>query len=130
MLGHRGRHLLVEEVGVRRVIRVVRTDVPFASLLELRQVFSELNRVLDRVDRSAYGLLVDTRNAPPRNDPGFEEAFRPLRKQVFQGFRRRAVLVRSLVGRLQVERHAREDGVTLATFVDEDEAIGWLAARG
>ena len=43
-----------------------------------------------------------------------------LRPRLFGGFERVALLVRSAVGLLQIQRHLREDGVS--AHVDTDEA--------
>jgi hypothetical protein len=92
-------------------------------------VFGAANRALDEHGRSTSALVVDTRQAPPRNDPAFEEAFRPVRVRLLRGFVRVAVLVATPMGRLQAERHAREDGLSVRAFVDEAQAKAYCAGE-
>lgn len=95
----------------------------------MTSAFTQVNRVLDRHGRARLSLIVDTREAPPRNDPAFEAAFGPLRAQMLSGFRRVAVLVSTPIGKLQVERHAREDGLSVRAFSDEIEALTYCNGR-
>ena len=118
----RTRHLVLSEAPAARLLHVKRTSEPFSSLDEMKAAFTQLNRLLDERGRGRMSLLVDTRDAPPRNDPAFEAAFGPLRAQMLGGFRRVAVLVATPIGKLQVERHAREDRLALRAFSDEAEA--------
>jgi hypothetical protein len=80
-------------------------------------------------DRGRWRLLVDVRQAPSRNDDEFESIFRKHRDKMFGGFERRAVLVKSASGALQIQRLAREahDG-NERVFDDETEARAWLLA--
>lgn len=109
-----------------RVVRVVRTAEPFPKVDDLTPMFAEVHAVSDRVDRPSWGLFLDLRQTTGRNDEGFEKKIAPQRARLEQGYAKVAVLVRSMVGRLQVERHAREDGVNLKVFTDEQEALAWL----
>jgi hypothetical protein len=69
---------------------------------------------------------VDLRRARARNDPEFERAMEPHRKRMFEGFARRAIIVKSAVGRLHVQRHARQDGNTdLQVFLEAPSAIAF-----
>ena len=91
-------------------------------------MFAEAIAAADAVDRETWRLLLDLRQTKGRNDGEFEKQIAPLRTRLEQGFAKVAVLVRSMVGRLQVERHAREDGVNLRVFNDEAEAMAWLSS--
>lgn len=112
------------ERGVGGLIYVVRrSHLPFETLDQMRRIFSELIAVLDRAGRVGACLFIDTREAPPRNDAGFEAAFTPLRRALLAGFLRVAVVANTTVGKLQIERHLREDGIRNARlFSDENEA--------
>ena len=83
-------------------------------------------RRTDHVKRERYGLLIDVRAAPGRNDPEFEKQFEPMRQRMQRGFRRVAVVVKSVHGKLQVQRYAREDGIPNAAFDDRSAAVKWL----
>lgn len=111
------------------MVRVARTDTAFTDAHELERAHREILQVLARLPRAQLGVLVDLRRAPARNDPEFERLMPPYRRGIFEGFARRAVLVMSAVGKLHVQRHARNDGFDdLRAFTDEAEAITF--ARG
>lgn len=123
-------YVYVNQLPGLPIVRVRRTEQSFPSASELAAAFTDVNRALDELDRSEYGLLVDIRAATGRNDPEFESTFAPLRARMESGFPRVAVLVRSITGTLQVQRHAREDGLTeVRPFTDEQEAVSWLSGR-
>lgn len=74
-------------------------------------------------------LLIDSRAAPPRNDPEFELEI----VRAFAGFSRvfvaRAALIKSAAGKLQVRRLSREvwaDDTAPVVFTHEDEALSYL----
>lgn len=115
------------EAHPRGVVRVVRHHVPFASLAELERAYGGVVEALDALPRARRALLVDLRAAPSRNDPAFERTIAPLRKRMWEGFARRGVLLRSAVGKLQIERHAAQDGVSVSAFHELDDALRALA---
>ncbi|MEJ7729956.1 MAG: hypothetical protein WKG00_12125 [Polyangiaceae bacterium] len=121
MILHQSRHFVVSRDGPSLLV-VMRTSERFDSIEEMKKAFGEVHRALDAAGRASNTLLVDTRSAPSRNDPEFEATFEPLRVRLLGGFRRVAVLARTLFGRLQVERHAREDSLGVRVFNDEAEA--------
>jgi hypothetical protein len=88
-----------------------------------------VNAALDRVRSSRVGLLVDVRDTPGRNDVDFERAFEPHRARLHAGFARSAVLTRTVVGRMQVNRQAGADQTTRA-FTSEEEAEQFLQLIG
>jgi hypothetical protein len=108
----------------------MRTAEPFESIEEMRVAFTEVSRILDREGRHTSALLVDTRAAPPRNDPAFESAFDAIRVMLLSGFAKIAVLVKTPAGRLQAERHAKRDGLRLTVFTDIDEARSFCSYLG
>lgn len=114
----------------RRLVRYTRTSLGFSSISELEETYKNLIQSTLRFDLRHLALLVDLREAPPRNDPAFEEAIARYRGPMMQGFARVAVLVKSAVGRLQVRRHAADDGVANLVTQDEDEALRYLGVRG
>ncbi len=117
-----------EVVRYDRVVRVARTERALESAVELDRAHDEVTRVLDTLPRSRMGILVDLRLAPARNDPEFEKAMAAHRTRMFSGFARRAVLVKSAVGKLHVQRHARQDGHDgLQVFTDPDAALAFAA---
>ncbi|WP_437670406.1 hypothetical protein [Sorangium sp. So ce131] len=120
--------VLVDEP--RRLVWNVRTAKSYDSLEQVEAVMEELSRVLDGLGRSRYALLVDTRAAIGRNDPTFEATMRRLRPRWMSGFRRIGVLVQSVVGAMQIQRFAREDGLRRLVTSNEAELIEYLTQGG
>lgn len=117
--------VLVDERSA--IVRTVRSSTPFASLEELEGVFTRLGDALDALGRSRYALLADLRAGPGRNDPEFETAMEQRhRPRWVGGFRKVGVLVRSTVGLMQIQRHARSDGFERMISKDEDELLKYL----
>lgn len=120
--------VVVDEL--HRVVRVVRTPRPYPDADAAVLSFREARRACEPVDRARYGLLLDVRLAPGRNDPDFEAAMVQPRRELFGAFERRAVLVKTTIGRMQVARisheQAKED---VQIFLDETEALEHLARR-
>lgn len=85
--------------------------------------------IMDTLPRGLLGLLVDTRLAIGRSDDEFEVLMNELRPRMVGGFRRVAVLVKSAVGRLQVQRLGRADGISDRLLVTSDEAEALAFAR-
>ncbi len=84
---------------------------------------------MPHAERGRFALLVDLRDGPMRNDPAFEQVFRDRQRQLFGGFRRVALLVRTAVGALQINRQARAMGRTAVVFHDEQAAIDHLIGQ-
>lgn len=105
-------------------IRYTRSSVPYASLEEVRDVHARIATVAIPFAAQKYGILFDIRAAPSRNDDGFEAEILRILKELTGRFKCHATLVRSMVGRLQVQRMARQRGdAGSPVFSDEREAI-------
>jgi hypothetical protein len=130
-------HLLLDNefVSVRRapgspLVRVTRTSAPITDLAQIEQAWGAVNRAMVPLHRPRHSLLIDMRSAQGRNDDAFERAVAPHRASTVSGFRRVAVLVRSLPGQLQVQRHMREDDLgEVRVFASEALALDWLEGR-
>jgi len=107
------------------VVVVARTAEPSGSA-SVAEVFGPAEDALNGIQRENFGLLVDVRSAPGRNDAEFEKNFEPYRRRIQAGFRRVAVVVATQHGKLQVQRYAREDGLSNAAFDDYQAAVAWL----
>lgn len=111
----------------RRLVRYTRSSLPFDDLRALDDAYGGLVRAATGLERKGeLALLIDLRAGPARNDPVFEQAVARYRGPMMRGFGRVALLVKTAVGRLQVGRHAREDGVVGLVTQDEDEALRFL----
>ena len=110
-----------------RIVSFVRTAEPIETLVP--GAGREVVAAFDRIDRGGHGLLLDLRLAPMRDDTiGVRYGLEPT--VMFAGFRRRAILVASAVGELQVGRRLRSgDAVGEArVFRDEARARAYLQA--
>jgi hypothetical protein len=110
-----------------RVAWLIRSAVPFGSLAQLQVANGEIARTLG-AQFLTWGVVVDLRLAPPRNDPAFEKTSQRLRATVEQSFERTAVLTTTEVGRLQVQRLARQEGARFFATTEPEAALAF--ARG
>ncbi|XYH94107.1 hypothetical protein ACMHYB_40600 [Sorangium sp. So ce1128] len=123
-------HYAVLVDAATSIVWNVRSSRPFTSVEELEAVKGALCHVLDGLGRSRYALLVDVRAAPGRNDPSFEAAMNRIRPRWLRGFRRVGVLVQSVVGALQIQRYARQDGIERLVTSDESALLRYLTKEG
>lgn len=114
-------------LGPIKLIRVLRTSVDIETLEQIDEAWGTVMRVLMPIDKPSHVLLIDMRNARPRNDEAFERSVAQYRASTVRGFSRVAVLVKSVSGELQVQRHVREDRLgEVEIFGLEQEALDWL----
>lgn len=106
---------------------MTRTNAPYSTVALAEAEFAALTSWFDGLD-VVDALLIDLRLATGRNDDAFETAIRPRRRTLFRRFAHLAFLCTSWTGKLQIERHGREDRIGLRVFLDEDEALAWLAS--
>nr|MCU0659250.1 hypothetical protein [Polyangiaceae bacterium] len=66
----------------RRLVRYTRTALGFSTIIELEQSYGALILSTQQMDRTRLGLLVDLREAPPRNDPTFEQVMGVYRSRM------------------------------------------------
>lgn len=122
----RNPHLHLSHDPETGIVWMVRSGLAFDSIVELRSAHQPIVAALDALGREGKCLLVDTRLAPPRDDPEFEDTLRPIRGRIMRDFVRVAVLTRTVIGQLQVQRQARESSEQMGVFNLESEAIDYL----
>ncbi|MEM9195131.1 MAG: hypothetical protein AAGF12_38520 [Myxococcota bacterium] len=89
----------------------------FTSFLEAVEVFPP----------GAFDLCIDARNAPGRNDACFEEARAHYGPLIYQRFHLVAIVVNSVVGKLQLKRYRREEPAQqFSTHPSVEDAIRYL----
>lgn len=111
------------------VVRIARTEQPFVSLAAARDSYAGLARALDVLDCASRGGLLDLRRARGRHEPEFERFAADSSAAILRRFRAAAILVKSVVGRLQVQRIEKERGEREASvFNDELEALAHVGA--
>jgi hypothetical protein len=110
-------------------VRLERTPTAYPTM----EAMHAANRALAGAVRKAGVrlILLDLRKGPPgRNDELFEHASAVWRKQLSDECDRAAILVRTVAGKLQSQRLARDEGrVARNVFMDESEALAFLTAR-
>lgn len=109
-----------------KLLRVVRTAVPFPDPEAAVRAYAPLIAIMDRLGRADRCVLSDVRLAPGRNDPAFEAAFAQVRKQAFVGFRKAATLVQSKVGLLQLSRLIKQERMNRMASDNEAELLAYL----
>lgn len=116
------RHSRLEEDRARKVVWLIRTATQPETLEELVAAY-ETCFARFRPEHEDFGLIIDTRDAPGRNDPAFEAAIHRLRAQIEGAFARIVVLVRSAAGALQARRLEAADGGEAVIATEEKEAL-------
>lgn len=119
-------HLVVEHHSARRFVRVSRTEQPFANVAEIKSSFDRCVEVLAPLAPGALGLLYDTRMSPMSTDPELLRALVDISEAVFATFPRVAIVTRTPLGNLQVNRLRKTGTVRPEVFGDEEAAIAWL----
>jgi hypothetical protein len=115
----------VEEA--RGLVRYQRTREPMPTLDAMRALHERMFDALRTLPLKRFKLLVDVREAPPRNDPAFEREVTRILDVTISKFAGHAVLVKSAVGMLQVQRLERERKASgRAVFADEGDALRYL----
>jgi hypothetical protein len=112
-----------EEHG--RLIRVRRTSVPTTEEW-LSAIAGRIELIVPRLDRRKLVLLLDTRDSPLASDPRLEAGLIASTNVLMEGYRRRAALVQTAVGKLQASRISRSLGAQAGIFDDEAAAIAYL----
>jgi hypothetical protein len=109
-----------------RLIRVARTSVPLDIADRLDDASKQLLQIVPVRERTRLALLLDVREAPLRSDDAFEKAMRPVIERLVEGFKVRATLVRTAIGKLQLSRTARERNTSATVFDDDRAAVAHL----
>lgn len=112
------------------ILRLERTPTAYPSLEAMHAAYRTLAVAVR--DAGVRRILLDLSKGPPgRNDAAFEQASSQWRKQLAGEAERVAILMRSVAGKLQSQRLARDEGrVANNIFLDEKEALAYLRGQG
>ena len=124
---HDSEFWLLEEFPEQQIAVLHRTPLPASSLAALAADNDALLSAL-REEHRNFGLVVDTREAPLRNDKAFEQTMEKLRVELTSRFQRAAVLLDSALGELQVSRLERDEG--RSTFITRSVTAAFRFAAG
>ncbi|WP_437729941.1 hypothetical protein [Sorangium sp. So ce1335] len=109
------------------IVRSTRSEVPYPSPDDFIRVHTEALKAYESLDRASLGHLIDLRQPPMNNDPGFEAATMRTRSMLVQEFGCVAIVVRTAVGALQVNRLLREENNdNVLVFHEEEVALAYL----
>lgn len=122
-------YLLVRYDPALRLALITRRPVPYPDMNTLHWAFDRILASYASINRAEHRIIVDTRGAPPRNDEAFESAMSVLRPATLDGFARIVFFVRTVVGKLQIGRHAQSDGMTVFISADLAEIGSELGIR-
>ena len=124
-------HLELWSYPEHKIVCFRRTEERLKDLQVAEASYTEALAILDSLDRSQHKLLLDIRNAPLRNDPSFQDFVARFRVRMFSGFAKTAILVRTAVGELQMNRLGKENsdafGEHRKVCRDEQEALDYLS---
>ena len=118
-----GDYFVLHVDDAEGLVVLYRTPTPFASIEGAEQALRAVALNVQPLSGKSYGLLVDSRAGPGRNDEAFERMLARYRGEIFGCFTRRAVLVQTTVGLMQVQRlHRQHADTDFMVFQDEAHA--------
>ncbi len=124
---HRSAHFTVEYWQASRYVRLVRSALPFSSPDEAGEALKECEVALRDIDSSNVGILLDWRLGPLSTDARLHQFVIENTDAFASRFRRRAVLVVTPVGKLQLDRVIRNLSTTKPLlFNDEKAAVEYV----
>jgi hypothetical protein len=136
---HSDNWLTVRVDDQNRVVLYARRPVQFEDPGQVESAHRAAIEALKPLVRARLGLLVDLRNAPDSAEPAaqgrpalrkaeMEAAMAEQRPRLLRDFGRLAFLLKTAVGKLQLDRHLRNDGFDAHITSDEAEALSYLLA--
>ena len=110
------------------LVRYTRSSAAYPDVETAVRSFDAMRGAVRRVSPGGSAkLLIDTRRAPPRNDPAFEAQVQRATAEFATRFVRVATLMATAVGKLQAVRLAHERGAEKPhVFDDEQAALAYL----
>jgi hypothetical protein len=122
----RNAYMILRHDAGRKLVILTRTSVSYVSIEAMQDAFSKMEEATAYISRPRTTLLIDSRQAPARNDPAFEAEFGRLRKLFLRDFQKIATVVSTAVGILQASRHVRVDEMPVGIFNEPGEALAYL----
>lgn len=119
---YKSTRLMVQHYLASRYLRVVRNEVPFDTIAEVKAVFRACSNAFDDIDKSQYGILLDWRCSPISTDPAMHKALVEHADLLVMPFARKAVLFSTPVGTMQGGRLKRNVGNPNGVVIFGDEA--------
>lgn len=111
----------------RHLVVYRRSARSYPTLEDAARSFNSARKgIPTRTALSHHVFLMDVREGPMRADPEFEKMMRETGPHVADSFKRAAVLVKTAIGKLQMNRIRRERDAHLVVFDDESAAMAYL----
>lgn len=127
---YRGPHFTLDYQRASRYVRLVRSAEPLASAQEAAAALKLCGRALRGIDLVHLGILLDWRLAPLSTDPALHSAVVTNTDAFAAHFARKALLLATPVGQMQVGRISRVmSTVKPVVFNDEAAAIDYVTSR-
>jgi len=104
----------------RGLVRYARSAEPFVAIADMTATHEKMASALPAFFPTGLKLLIDVRQAPPRNDDAFEAVVTRTLQAFIGRFSAHAFLVQSAVGRLQTQRLARMRGAERPPVFDNE----------
>jgi hypothetical protein len=130
MVSFTSEHYSIEQDPALPVLKLVRTEKPFRSIIELEAAVAAVNKACIGTKREQFLLFADLRKGPIIDDPEAEKAMNKAVKTLTRGFHKVVALVRTPSGRTQVTRRTKEaEETNNAIFFVEDVAWEYIRAN-
>jgi hypothetical protein len=119
-------HCTIDWDDERSLVWFIRTALPYRRTADIVRERMLVHRALGKAARAR--VLVDLRAVALYDDPSCEGAIAALRRVLFSGGERMAILAGTAIGVLQARRHVREDGFRVEVFSREEDALAFFGA--
>ena len=128
---HQGAHFTLQHHAASGYVRLIRSALPFDSPDDAVRALHECAAALAGFDVDRMGILLDWRLGPFSTDPRLHREVVAHTDAFACRFRRRAVLVTTPVGQMQMGRIIRNESTTSpVAFNDENAAIEYVSFGG
>lgn len=122
-------YMIVQLQAAQGYVQLTRTNQPFPSREVIEECFSQIDHAVKTKARAARGMLYDTRPGPLSTDPLLLETIVQATERVAMHFEHCALVVKSALGSLQVDRlRRRYETQKMVAFHDEAEAVAWVTS--
>jgi len=101
---------------------IERTMRRYDSLEQVPVSFADLRAMIDKAEPFDVAVL-DLRQALGRNDAEFEAQLAPERRMLLRRLPQVVFVVKTNIGRMQIERYLQRDGVTPYVYTSFEDAV-------
>lgn len=124
----RGSFFVIQQFQASGYVRLTRTELAFTRIGEIAHAYDVCRQALSCVELDRYGVLFDWRAPSMATNADLHKAIVQRTDAFAARFARRAILVRTPVGQMQIARVSRQhsDGPPVL-FSDEEAALAYVA---